>query len=890
LNKFRKAITAGISTALLASLFTIVAAPVLAAASITSVGTVPLDSTSTNTLTVTLSEEARAGWPNPTTAPSQASVQVRIADSAGAATVEFSGTPVVSAPGSLEASASVSASILTITIKSSDTANFESITITGLKIKVLAGAAIGPMQAFLQVPAVPAASETAAGNLQFFDNTFASGAAAGTATGKVVTTTAPGATSFTVAVDDARCPFNTRPDGTNPDLLSIVVGTGATQEILTTVTAAPVPPVAPLFQQTITLGTPASLAFGHAAGEVVTQENVTCTAPASPFKLASPGTVAAKATLKAVTSPVVRAGRNNEAAGNLTVAESGPALITGGSNLKFTITTAGVVYSTTPVATVTIGDLILSGSTPPVLSADRKTLTVTVAGASTVSSTITISSITYDLASTVPAGTKVNVQLVISNGLAVDPAAGVSNATTSFAIVPTASQPTIYIGENGQNTGMITFTESGPGFFTDGTGSANKFWVCIDTRETFTNAPYAIVSGGDLKLLATDGSAATTVRGRPVTGNGSFVDALVPVSYPAGSCYFWSVYSKSTVASTVQIVGQAADGSALAAGPNNGPQVNVPNFLAPGTTQMSLWLGTISAVTAAPDAGKSTQFGAVANAIRVYRNSLSIVALSQPSMAAGSVNALAGNLQLTETQLGQLDAGDLVCVEILPRTSASSAQARRDVFMGAASTNNLPVVETNGNASGLLASSLATIDDEDCDTTTVEPVAGAISFSFNITQGSVNTLGVITIKNIHYTVLTDAINGPIQVNVFVDPVGGIQQSQGIVSNARVGAVAVAEATINRGLNTRTGFGFATEVVTRGSYVTIRSRASGSAPGDLVQIWVKTKTTAWKLETNRRVSPNGFMYYSGKVLNLGYRYYRVVYPSGAVSNTVRAFGR
>ena len=74
-------------------------------------------------------------------------------------------------------------------------------------------------------------------------------------------------------------------------------------------------------------------------------------------------------------------------------------------------------------------------------------------------------------------------------------------------------------------------------------------------------------------------------------------------------------------------------------------------------------------------------------------------------------------------------------------------------------------------------------------------------------------------------------------------------------------------------------------------MTLRSRASGSAPGDLVQIWVKTKTTAWELETSRRVSPNGFMYYSGKVLNSGYRYYRVLYVNtGAISNTVRAYGR
>jgi hypothetical protein len=170
---------------------------------------------------------------------------------------------------------------------------------------------------------------------------------------------------------------------------------------------------------------------------------------------------------------------------------------------------------------------------------------------------------------------------------------------------------------------------------------------------------------------------------------------------------------------------------------------------------------------------------------------------------------------------------------------------------------------------------------------------GGTSFTFTISQQATGTLGVITISNMHVFTVSGATPGPILVRVTGTggaPTAAVVIDQ-TVSPGRIGAVSVAEATINAGLNTRTGFGFATEVVRRGSYVTIRSRASGSAPGDLVQIWVKTKTTAWALETSRRVSPNGFMYYSGKVLNLGYRYYRVTYVStGAISNTVRAYGR
>jgi hypothetical protein len=85
------------------------------------------------------------------------------------------------------------------------------------------------------------------------------------------------------------------------------------------------------------------------------------------------------------------------------------------------------------------------------------------------------------------------------------------------------------------------------------------------------------------------------------------------------------------------------------------------------------------------------------------------------------------------------------------------------------------------------------------------------------------------------------------------------------------------------------FGLATAVTTRGSFVTVRARITGAGPGTLVQIWVKTKTTAWAVETNRRVSTDGYMYYSGRVLNLGYRYYRVV-ALDVTSNTVRAYGK
>ncbi len=68
-----------------------------------------------------------------------------------------------------------------------------------------------------------------------------------------------------------------------------------------------------------------------------------------------------------------------------------------------------------------------------------------------------------------------------------------------------------------------------------------------------------------------------------------------------------------------------------------------------------------------------------------------------------------------------------------------------------------------------------------------------------------------------------------------------------------------------------------------------SRRPARPRATLAQIWVKTADTAWTLETNRRITSDGYAYYSPKVLNKAYRYYRVV-VFGNLSNTVRAYGK
>jgi hypothetical protein len=79
------------------------------------------------------------------------SFTVTLADSAGAgATLAFTGSPTIDAPGSLGATAELSAgNVLTISIVGADVLNIEPITVAGLGIGASDDAALGPVAAGL---------------------------------------------------------------------------------------------------------------------------------------------------------------------------------------------------------------------------------------------------------------------------------------------------------------------------------------------------------------------------------------------------------------------------------------------------------------------------------------------------------------------------------------------------------------------------------------------------------------------------------------------------------------------------------------------------------------------------------------------------------------------
>ena len=180
------------SATLLSALVATVAAPLaLASVSVTSAGAVPKGGTSAGTAAFTFTENSAACF---STVAQPTALVVTILDNAAAATVTFSGTPVVTSPGSLgPATASISGNTLTVAFLGSDTINIEQVTVSGLSIKATTAAASG---------AIGATLTGTAGRLR---------AAPATATASGHLTLGPypigGPQVFTIALDIGSCPF-----------------------------------------------------------------------------------------------------------------------------------------------------------------------------------------------------------------------------------------------------------------------------------------------------------------------------------------------------------------------------------------------------------------------------------------------------------------------------------------------------------------------------------------------------------------------------------------------------------------------------------------------------------------------------------------------------------
>ena len=629
MNKWKKALSVGMSAALMASLFTVIAAgTVSASVSASSAGTFAPGTTSPNTVTLTFVERdialiAGAG-----------SLTVTINDTDGG-NVTWSGTPsTAGSTGSLGASASTSGNVLTVSWTAQDPLNVETIVVSGLKIAADSTALAGPVIATLGGTFAPFFAPSATSTT--------------TATGVIQDTNAltSGADSADILLSSV-CPFQVTTAQPVNSLASFSDAADARA-----VTAAPAPV---LGVQTVTF---AAGTLSHPAGTTVTQtvQQLACGAATIPTA------VGVIANALAYTSPQgnvnVFPGENNQHAGNLQFVEPSIGFLTDGTTITLHITTAGVTFSFPPSVSTTSGTVVAAAP----LSADRTSATVTMSTASTVAATILVSNIYYDVASTVASGTTVAVTATVSSGKLVNPASR-TNAVVGRVFNASAPTPNVNIGQNGQTAGLITITEVTAGSFTDGTGPNNVFEVCPDLTASFTSpGPSAFVTGGVAagNLILRDGAAASTTN----------IVAGTPDPAHFG-CYYWTVWTASTTASTITIGSSATVG----------PLVNVNPGFPPGALNAILYVGALATI-------QSNQGVTLAIANRVFPGQVKVTAVSQPAMAPGASSALAGDLLLEETGNGQLKLGTRICVEIVPNQQTGTLT---DVFLSGLTTADLPV-------------------------------------------------------------------------------------------------------------------------------------------------------------------------------------------------------
>ena len=866
MNLAKKALSIGTSAALVASLLATVVAPsAFGAVTVGSAGNVPVGGTSANNVSFTFQEQTATSLTN---APGNFTVVL------GPTGVTFSGTPsVATSSGSLGASASVAGNTLSVSFTGSDTANIESIIITGLKLSAASGTATGAITATITGFGGQFASAAAVGTA------FSAG---GTASGYLATGVGIGSHSATVNVTTTGCPFVATTTA-GAGLFAFAAGVaGTTAESL----AGTLGTGGGTGQQVLTITPTAGFASAHNAGDVVTQ-TVAC---GGSTILASPGTVVSAVTYSSAGNATVYPGENNSPADNLTLSEPSAGFLAAGSTFTFTIATPGVVFSTAPsVGEITTGSIVsstganpvvvtltappvgltvgatvtiaganatgsgingthtvtaVSGSTfsfvptvvpgtggaagtaswstsllglsAPVLSADRLSATVTVGTASLVPATIVLSSILYDVSASVPAGTFVSVGLATSAAQAII-STPQTNAVVFRGIAASAPSPTVYIGENNQTAGLITFKESQAGFFTAGVGTGtNTIEICpTGTTYTFTTAPVAMVVGGVAagNIILRDGAAASTTN--IVTG------------IQSGSCYYWYVWTASTTASTI-VIGAAPSAA-------TGPLINVNVAQAPGGVDTNLLVGSSDV--------DATLFATVQFATAVYRNQVAVTALSQPVIQPGSANAAAGNLQIAETGIGQLKAGEAICVEVLWRSGIN-----QDTFLNSLNTANLPVVAASGT--GLVIGPVSP-SRSGCtgQTNAVVPVEYMQSFSFPVYQQSTAGDGKLVISNISYTTLADAPSGPVLLSVW--GLGGaptVVIFHSTVANATIGVAPKLSIAANSalGLNPTSGYTMMTpKYQAVGKYVTWKFTGGPALAGQRVNILVaKHINGAW----------------------------------------------
>lgn len=872
-----RATAVGLTATLLASLAATIAAPaVFAAGTVTPNGTVtvPRGDSYVGSGGYTFTEGAVNDF------NAGVSITVTIADANGNSRVHFDTTSgTLTAPDSLGASLSVSDTSFTLSFSSGDPLRIEAASVTGLKIKADANAALGAIKTTYTTTGL--AAGYFGGNTLTVHGTLAAALTGGADAAALVNLGTASSDYF-------------RNTGLNDGTYTwgqYVINSGAANEddMNGTASALGCGGTCTAGQQQLTFT--AAVTNNHLVNEPVTQVG---TLIAVGGTLSSIGTVVDSLALSAGSPVGLIPGIADQDLPNVTLAERDTlslGLLAAGTTITAKFDVAGVVFSAPPLATATNCGIAGATSGYGTLSADRSTATWTVTTASTVAACSIVISSAVDVSNSV-AGTVVNM-VVTAGSIPVVPAKVEVGFINNVISASSQSVPTVFIGENDQATGTLDLKEAAAGSLSSA-GGTNNLMICNYTGESFVRPATAVVIAGDLKFRD------PSTLGPTASVAGTFQDVYLGALAVTLHCQLFPIYSASTVASTVEIREVAT-----ATGAANGAHVNVPGYLTPG--QVVFTIGAF----AEGSATGGTFYDQVVVAVRAYRNSPIVAATSAPAILRGHASQAAGDVTVTETSPYQLvgrtgGPNEGIMYRIVPNSLLDLINPRVYFNTG----RDMPTVSTN--ASGLAAQFVGFLD--------------KTSFVVGVTQAAQPpVLGVLTVSNIKYSTTADAPLGPVQLEVctgsysllpisftpdlcsLIGPRQGATTAAAVptsdvwaifdqvVTNAKVvSSVSALNADIAKGVTrTASAFTLSTVIVKKNTYVTVRIKAAGAAAGDIIQIWTKTKTGAWKATTSRIVGADGYAYYFTRAKGwLAYRgYFAGNDTTGpAWSNAVRALGK
>jgi hypothetical protein len=244
--------------------------------------------------------------------------------------------------------------------------------------------------------------------------------------------------------------------------------------------------------------------------------------------------------------PIVKVNAANQPAANLTIIET-PGTLKVGTTVTIDIQEAGVKFTTAPLMSVTSGDILFASATAT-LDGAKQTATWTVSQASTMTSTMVIGPIFYDVAASGPvAGDLVNLLVSGGNG-----SAFTSQTVPNAEIAPAGV--TLFTPASAPSTpgaaGDIVYTEvAGQQAPTGGsivlvTPYATQIFVY---RARFAVIPSATVNNPSSGLVL----GTPTVNTSPVT----VVTQDGPITAPAETAAIFPVTTGSTTPATVTFHG-----------------------------------------------------------------------------------------------------------------------------------------------------------------------------------------------------------------------------------------------------------------------------------------------------------------------------------------------